>query len=149
MPREERAALDKIERERAARIFAKWEKFRAQMMIGLAKAEAYHTVMGGYAHPKTTVLYAGQKKTEVGYDWSKKAGSRRISDEHGGDGTVPVASARGLDDVVKAAWAGKGPPRLELTMDVGAQEHSAVFKDALVRDRIVAWINALRLLPDG
>jgi pimeloyl-ACP methyl ester carboxylesterase len=143
-----RESLNKIEQERAQRIFAKWEKFRAQMMIGIAKAEAYHTVMGGYAHPKTVVLYAGQRQTEVGYDWSKKEGSRRIEDPRGGDGTVPVASAKGLNAVVKAAWAGKGPPRMALTMDVGAQEHSGVFADAFVRDRIVAWINAFRLLPD-
>lgn len=138
---------NELERERTRRILDKWEVYRGKLMVGLTKAESFHAVVGGYAHPKTFILYAGDLRSEVAYNWTLK--TRHVQDGRGGDGTVPNASARALDEQVKGAWGGNAPPKLALSENVGGFEHSAVFAGAGVMDRIYKRIEALRLLPDA
>jgi hypothetical protein len=70
------------------------------------------------------MLYAAGMATETAYRWDLPAGRRAVPAAGGGDGTVPIASAQGLDAGVGAQWAGAAPPRLALAEDVGAHEHS-------------------------
>jgi pimeloyl-ACP methyl ester carboxylesterase len=140
-------AIARVEAARAQRIQAKWTRYQALLRVGLERARAYHAVVGGYAHRRTAMLYAGGLSTEVGYDWTRP--NRRITNARGGDATVPIASAQALDRVVADAWGASAPPRLPVSVDVGAQEHSAVFGHGSTRDLVMSWINALRLLPDG
>jgi len=139
--------MDDLQRERAQRVLARWEEYRRKLLVGLATAQAFHAAMGNYTHPRSFMLYAGDKRTEVGYDWTQS--TRPIRNDHGGDATVPVASARGQDAAVQSAWGGSKPPGIALSMNVGAHEHSKVFGGAGVLDRIYARIDALRLLPDA
>lgn len=131
---------------RAARALARWEEFRAALRAGLQTAQAFHQLVAGYAHPRTFMLYAGGLATEIEYRWDRAVGARAVPQANGGDGTVPVASAQGLDAAVTSHWAGAGPPRLSLAEDIGGLEHSTCFTPE-TNQRIVRRVQALRLLP--
>ncbi|HEY8378105.1 MAG TPA: hypothetical protein VIK91_16525, partial [Nannocystis sp.] len=134
------------EQARAARALARWEVYRASLRAGLLCAQAFHQLIAGYAHPRTFMLYAGGLRTETGYRWDRPVGSRIVGQAGGGDATVPIASAQGLDAAVTTQWAGSAPPRLPLVLDIGALEHSSCFTPE-INQQIVRRIQALRLLP--
>lgn len=134
------------DRARAARALSRWEAYRTALRGGLACAEAFHQLVAGYAHPRTFMLYAGGMATETEYRWDRPVGARAVPRPGGGDGTVPIASAQGLDAAVGSQWRGSAPPRLALTEDIGAHEHSTCFAPE-VNQRVVRRVQALRLLP--
>jgi pimeloyl-ACP methyl ester carboxylesterase len=121
---------------RTKRVQDRWNEYRDKLRTGLRRAEEFHTRVIGTAHPRTFMLYAADHKTEVGYDWSQDEGDRVVEDEPGGDGTVPAQSARALDALVAKAWKRKLPDVLYAHQNVGAQEHTAVFNDKAVLDRV-------------
>jgi hypothetical protein len=138
-----RAAAD---RARAARALARWEVYRAALRGGIVCAQAFHQLIADYAHPRTFMLYAAGMATETEYRWDRNVGARAVPRAGGGDGTVPIASAQGLDGAVSAQWTGAAPPRLALGEDIGALEHSTCFAPE-VNSRVVRRVQALRLLP--
>lgn len=125
-----------VEKTRAKRVLDKWSGYCQKLKTGLGNARDYHKLAAGTAHPRTFMLYAGDRKTEVGYDWSRGDGERLKYDDEGGDGTVPVASAKALDALVEKSWKGKRPAQLVPHRNTGAQEHSAVFADSAVVDQV-------------
>lgn len=137
---------EKVDLERTARALARWEVYRQQLRAGVLCAQALHRIIAGYAHPRTFMLYALGMSTEIGYRWDRPVGQRPQPQAGGGDGTVPGDSARAIDAAVTGHWAGQGPPRLALTEDIGALEHSACFTPE-VAQRCVRRVTALRQLP--
>lgn len=140
------AMREVADRARAARALARWDVYRAALRGGLLTAQALHQLIAGYAHPRTFMLYARGRRTEVGYRWDRQQGLRAEQQDGGGDGTVPIASARGLDDAVAAQWGARAWERLPLAVDIGALEHSACFTPA-VNSMILDRIQAIRQLP--
>ncbi|MDC0717910.1 esterase/lipase family protein [Nannocystis bainbridge] len=136
----------RADRARAARALARWDVYRATLRGGVGCAQALHRMLAGYAHPRTFMLYAGGMATETAYRWDLPRGRRAVPVAGGGDGTVPIVSAQGLDAGVSGHWAGAAPPRLALAEDVGAHEHSTCFVPD-VNQRVVRRLEALRLLP--
>lgn len=134
------------EQARAARALARWEAYRVALATGIVRAQMFHQLVANYAHPRTFMLYAGGLATETGYRWDRAVGARLVNQAGGGDGTVPIASAKGLDAAVATQWTGSAPPRLPLAADIGALEHSACFTPE-VNQQIARRIQALRLLP--
>lgn len=125
-----------IEKTRAKRVLDVWDRRCEKLRAGVQNAKAFHEMVAPSAHPSTFMLYAGQRRTEVGYDWSKDEGERLVYAGEGGDGTVPVASAKGLDAIVEKAWGTALPGPITPHRDTGDQEHSAVFGDAAVVEQV-------------
>lgn len=125
-----------VEKTRAKRVLDNWHGYVAKLKTGLQNAKDYHKLVAGSAHPQTFMLYAGDHKTEVGYDWTQEEGERILYNAEGGDGTVPSESSRGLDNLVRKAWKGKLPAQLAPHRNLGGQEHSAVFADTAVVDQV-------------
>lgn len=125
-----------VEKARAKRVLDRWSGYVQKLRTGLANARDYHKLVAGTGHPRTFMLYAKDRKTEVGYDWSKDDGKRIKYDDEGGDGTVPIASAKGLDGLVAKAWKGKLPAQIVPYRNTGSQEHSGVFADSAVVSQV-------------
>lgn len=121
-----------VEKARAKRVLDRWAERCDKLRTGIQHAKEFHEMVAPTAHPSTFMLYAGQSRTEVGYDWSKEEGERLLYESEGGDGTVPVASARGLNGFVEKAWGTALPGPIAPHRDTGGQEHSGVFGDAAV-----------------
>lgn len=125
-----------IEKARAKRVKDRWKGYCDKLKVGVKNAKDFHKLVAGTAHPQTFMLYAADRKTEVAYNWTEEPEARLQWKEPGGDGTVPVKSANVLDALVAKTWKGKLPAQLTAHRNTGDQEHSEVFADSAVVDRV-------------